>query len=200
MIVRDFQSVIGRETKQQIFEKEHRLPSHLVACVGGGSNSIGLFFDFLSDDVQMIGVEAAGCGVSSGHHAATLTAGSPGVLHGSLSYILQDRNGQILPAHSISAGLDYPGVGPEHSYLKERGRVKYVSITDDEALQACSLLTRSEGILPALESSHAIAYLEYLMPSTSSDDFIVVNLSGRGEKDLPAITKQNGSIHKPSNV
>ena len=139
----------------------------------------------------MFGVEAAGCGISSGRHAATLTAGSPGVLHGSLSYVLQDRDGQILPAHSISAGLDYPGVGPEHSFLKESGRVTYVSITDDEALRACSLITHSEGILPALESSHALAYLEYLMPSTSSDDLVVVNLSGRGEKDLPTITRQN---------
>jgi tryptophan synthase beta chain len=190
MIVRDFQSVIGREAKQQILDKEQRLPSHLVACVGGGSNSIGLFYDFLDDSVKMIGVEAAGCGISSGRHAATLTAGSPGVLHGSISYVLQNSNGQILPAHSISAGLDYPGVGPEHSFLKESSRVSYVSITDDEALRACSLITLIEGILPALESSHALAYLEYLMPATSSDDCIVVNLSGRGEKDLPTITKQ----------
>ena len=189
MIVRAFQSVIGREARQQILEKEKRLPTHLVACVGGGSNSLGLFYDFLSDDVQMIGVEAAGFGISTGKHAATLTEGTPGILHGSYSYVLQDRDGQILPAHSISAGLDYPGVGPEHSYLKDSGRVRYVSVTDDEALAGGLQLTRLEGILPALESAHALAYLEYLMPRTSHDEIVVVNLSGRGEKDLPTITK-----------
>jgi tryptophan synthase beta chain len=189
MIVRDFQSVIGQETKRQILEREGRLPDYLVACVGGGSNSIGLFHDFLPDDVRMIGVEAAGVGISSGKHAATLTVGQPGILHGSYSYVLQDEDGQIVPAHSISAGLDYPGVGPEHSYLKDNGRVQYVSITDDEALVAALDLTRIEGILPALESAHAVAYLEYLMPHLSKTDIVVVNLSGRGEKDMPAITK-----------
>jgi tryptophan synthase beta chain len=189
MMVRDFQSVIGREVRTQMLEREGRLPTHLVACVGGGSNSIGLFHDFLGDAaVAMIGVEAAGEGIATGRHAATLTAGRPGVLHGSLSYVLQDAEGQIQPAHSISAGLDYPGVGPEHSYLKETGRVTYVSVTDAEALAAGMELTRLEGILPALESSHALAYLESLMPKTAPDDIIVLNLSGRGEKDLPAIT------------
>jgi len=198
MIVRDFQTVIGREAKQQIIEKENRLPGYLVACVGGGSNSLGLFYDFLHDDVKMIGVEAGGSGISTGKHSATLTAGSPGVLHGSYSYVLQNKEGQILPAHSISAGLDYPGVGPEHSYLKDINRVKYVSVTDDEALEAALQLTKLEGILPALESAHALAYLKYLMPERSKNDIIVVNLSGRGEKDLPAITnglhlKMNGA-------
>ena len=189
MIVRDFQSIIGKETKQQIFEKEKRLPNYLVACVGGGSNSLGLFFDFLKEDVKTISVEAEGLGVASGHHAATLTAGTPGVLHGSYSYVLQDEDGQIKPAHSISAGLDYPGVGPEHSYLKDSGRVQYVSVTDDEALAAGLELTRIEGILPALEPSHALAYLDYLMPQTTENEIVVVNLSGRGEKDLLAITR-----------
>jgi len=189
MIVRDFQAIIGRETKLQILKRENRLPDYLVACVGGGSNSIGLFFDFMHDNVRMIGVEAAGLGLNTGQHAATLTAGKPGVLHGSYSYVLQDDDGQIIPAHSISAGLDYPGVGPEHSYLKESGRVTYVSVTDEEALAAGLTLTRTEGILPALESAHALAYLEYLMPQTSTDEIIILNLSGRGEKDLPAITK-----------
>ncbi len=190
MIVRDFQSVIGRETKEQMHALHGRLPDYLVACVGGGSNSIGLFSDFLGDhDVKMIGVEAAGLGIQTGHHAATLTSGSPGVLHGSYSYVLQDADGQITPAHSISAGLDYPGVGPEHSYLRDTGRVTYVSVTDDEALRAGLDATRIEGILPALESSHALAYLEKLMPQTKSDNLIVVNLSGRGEKDLPTIMK-----------
>jgi tryptophan synthase beta chain len=190
MIVRDFQSVIGKETKRQIFEHEQRLPTYLLACVGGGSNSMGLFFEFLGDNVQMIGVEAAGLGLETSQHAATLTLGTPGILHGSMSYLLQDSNGQVLPAHSISAGLDYPGVGPEHSYLKDAHRVTYVSVTDDEALAACLELTRTEGILPALESSHALAYLEYLMPKTDKNDIVIVNLSGRGEKDLSTIVKR----------
>ncbi|MBI5217163.1 MAG: tryptophan synthase subunit beta [Ignavibacteriae bacterium] len=190
MMVRDFQSVIGKETKQQMLEKEHRLPDYLVACVGGGSNSIGLFYDFLQDlSVKIFGVEAAGHGIETGKHAATLTAGKPGALHGSFSYILQDEDGQVIPAHSISAGLDYPGVGPEHSYLKDSGRVQYVSIQDDEALKAGLELTRLEGILPALESSHALAYLEYLIPKTNPNEIVVVNLSGRGEKDLPTIIR-----------
>jgi len=186
-MVRDFQSVIGREARTEILSAEGRLPTHLLACVGGGSNAIGLFHAFLGDDVAMIGVEAAGSGIATGKHAATLSEGKPGVLHGSFSYLLQDGHGQILPAHSISAGLDYPGVGPEHSFLKDAGRVKYVSVTDDEALTACLRLTRLEGILPALESSHALAYLDYLMPSISSGDCVIVNLSGRGEKDLTTI-------------
>ncbi len=189
MIVRDFQAVIGRETKSQILESAGRLPDHLVACVGGGSNSIGLFYEFLRDQVNLIGVEAAGLGIDSGKHAATLSAGKPGVLHGSYSYVLQDADGQITPAHSVSAGLDYPGVGPEHSFLKDSGRVSYVSVTDEEALRAALLLTRIEGILPALESAHAIAYLDTLLPATAAGDVVVVNLSGRGEKDLPAITR-----------
>jgi tryptophan synthase beta chain len=189
MIVRDFQRVIGKEAREQLLAKEHRLPDYLVACVGGGSNSIGLFYDFLADPVKMFGVEAAGLGIASGRHAATLTAGRPGVLHGSYSYVLQDGGGQIMPAHSISAGLDYPGVGPEHSHLKDTGRVTYVSVTDQEALDAGLELTQLEGILPALESAHAIAYLRHLMPETTPGQIVLVNLSGRGEKDLPAITK-----------
>jgi tryptophan synthase beta chain len=194
MMVRDFQSVIGRETRQQILHQEGKLPEYLVACVGGGSNSLGLFYEFLNDDVQLIGVEAAGLGITTNHHAATLTKGTPGVLHGSYSYVLQDSDGQILPAHSISAGLDYPGVGPEHSHLRDTGRARYVSVTDREALEAGLALTRSEGILPALESSHALAYLEYLMPQTSKEQTVIVNLSGRGEKDLPAITSSYQGI------
>jgi len=184
MIVRDFQSVIGKETRKQILSIEGRLPSILVACVGGGSNSIGMFYPFLRKDIQMIGVEAAGCGLNTQKHAATLTKGTPGILHGSFSYLLQNKNGQVELAHSISAGLDYPGVGPEHSALKDLGRVKYVSITDKQALKAASLLTRLEGIIPALESAHAFAHLEKLMPSTSKKDVIIVNLSGRGDKDM----------------
>jgi len=189
MMVRDFQSVIGREVRQQVLELERRLPDYLVACVGGGSNSLGLFYPFLNDKVRMIGVEAAGRGISTGHHAATLTMGKPGVLHGSFSYVLQDDDGQILPAHSISAGLDYPGVGPEHSFLKETGRVEYTSVTDDQALEAAVELTQLEGILPALEPAHAIAYLSELLPKASEEEIVVVNLSGRGEKDLPAILR-----------
>lgn len=197
MIVRDFQSVIGRETKEQMLRAEHRLPDILVACVGGGSNSLGLFYDFLNDDVRMIGVEAAGCGIASGKHAATLTAGAPGVLHGSYSYVLQDEDGQIRPAHSVSAGLDYPGVGPEHSYLKDTGRVTYVAIDDGEALAAGLELSKLEGILPALESSHAVAELAHLLPGTTGGDIVVVNLSGRGEKDLPAISAEYSRRSRP---
>lgn len=189
MIVRDFQSVIGIEAKKQILQQENKIPDYLVASVGGGSNSIGLFYNFLNDDVKMIGVEAGGLGITTNQHAATLTMGKPGVLHGNLSYVLQDENGQILPAHSVSAGLDYPGVGPEHSFLKDSGRVKYVSVTDEEALEAAIELTQLEGIIPALESSHAIAYLSKLLPQTKEDEIVVVNLSGRGEKDMPAILK-----------
>ncbi|RPI06101.1 MAG: tryptophan synthase subunit beta, partial [Ignavibacteriae bacterium] len=184
MMVRDFQSVIGEETRRQILAAEGRAPSVLLACVGGGSNSMGLFYPFLQTDVRMIGVEAAGCGLNTQKHAATLTKGKPGVLHGSFSYLLQDKNGQVELAHSISAGLDYPGVGPEHSALKDSGRVQYVSITDKQALAAAQLLTQLEGIIPALESAHAFAYLNTLMPASSKKDLVVVNLSGRGDKDM----------------
>jgi tryptophan synthase beta chain len=191
MMVRDFQSIIGEETRKQILAIEGRLPSILVACVGGGSNAIGMFYPFIRENIQMIGVEAAGCGLDTQQHAATLSRGTPGVLHGSFSYLLQDKNGQVEIAHSISAGLDYPGVGPEHSALKDLGRVKYVSITDRQALKAASLLTRLEGIIPALESAHAFAYLEKFMPLTSKKDIIVVNLSGRGDKDMMTYASHN---------
>ena len=183
-MVREFQSVIGRETREQLAAIEGRRPDILLACVGGGSNAIGLFHPFLNDPVRMVGVEAAGLGISTGKHAATLTEGTPGVLHGSLSYLLQDEHGQVQLAHSISAGLDYPGVGPEHSYLKDAGRVEYVAVTDDQALSAAVLLARREGIIPALETAHAVAYLETLMPGTTADQILVVNISGRGDKDI----------------
>jgi tryptophan synthase beta chain len=185
MIVRDFQSVIGEETRSQIQYLEGREPSVLLACVGGGSNAIGMFYPFLNSNVKMFGVEAAGFGLRTRNHAATLTKGKPGVLHGSLSYLLQDEHGQVKLAHSISAGLDYPGVGPEHSSLKDIGRVMYAAVTDRQALTAAYLLSTLEGIIPALESAHAIAYLEQLMPKTSRKDIVVVNLSGRGDKDMP---------------
>jgi len=184
MIVRDFQSVIGKETRSQIQLLEGMEPSVLLACVGGGSNAIGMFYPFLDSDVQMVGVEAAGCGLKTRKHAATLTKGKPGVLHGSLSYLLQDVHGQVTVAHSISAGLDYPGVGPEHSALKDLGRVKYAAVTDKQALDASRLLSILEGIIPALESAHALAYLGQLMPKTSRKDIVVVSLSGRGDKDM----------------
>lgn len=196
MMVRDFQSIIGEETRKQILAIEGRFPSILVACVGGGSNAMGMFYPFIREDIQMIGVEAAGCGLNTQKHAATLVKGTPGVLHGSLSYLLQDKNGQVELAHSISAGLDYPGVGPEHSALKDLGRVKYVSITDNQALKAASLLTRLEGIIPALESAHAFAYLEKLMPSTSKKDIIILNLSGRGDKDMMTYASHHLEIGK----
>ncbi len=190
MMVRDFQRVIGDEVKEQVLEKEGRLADYLLACVGGGSNAIGLFYPFLEDEgVQMIGVEAAGRGLDTGKHAAALTKGRIGVLHGSKSYLLQDEDGQITPAYSISAGLDYPGVGPEHSYLKSTGRVKYVSVTDQEAVAAFKLLTRLEGIIPALESSHALAYALKFVPETAPDSLIVINLSGRGDKDVETMKK-----------
>src|SRR3954451_11489479 len=189
-MVRDFQSVIGREARAQMLEREGRLPDYAVACVGGGSNAIGLFNDFMDDpSVRFIGVEAAGRGLNTHEHAATLTAGRPGVLHGSYSYLLQDDNGQVLEAHSISAGLDYPGVGPEHSYLKASERARYEAITDDEALSALQRLCRSEGIIPALESSHAVAYVEKLAPKLSKDDIVLICLSGRGDKDLETVSK-----------
>ena len=184
MIVRDFQSIIGEEVQRQLMESEGRLPQILVACVGGGSNAIGLFYPFIDSDVRMIGVEAAGLGIDTARHAATLSKGSPGVLHGAFSYLLQDDKGQVLQAHSISAGLDYPGVGPEHSALKDLGRVEYVSVTDGEAVAAGMNVAALEGIIPALETAHALAYLDRLMKTTSPDDVIVVNLSGRGDKDI----------------
>ncbi len=191
-IVRDFQKVIGEETYNQIMELEGRLPDIILACVGGGSNSIGIFHQFLNEDVELIGVEAAGHGLESGQHGASLSKGSPGVLHGSLSYILQNDEGQINQAHSISAGLDYPGVGPEHSYLKDSGRVEYHSVTDKEALAAFSRLSELEGILPALEPAHAIAYLERIKDKLSEDILIVINLSGRGDKDVQVVAKTMG--------
>jgi tryptophan synthase beta chain len=188
MMVRDFQSVIGREAKLQHEKAEGRLPDYLVACVGGGSNAMGLFYSFLKEtDVRMIGVEAAGYGIQSGKHAAPLCAGKVGVLHGNKTYLLQDDDGQIANAHSISAGLDYPGVGPEHSWLKDTGRADYVSITDEEAMEGFRVLTEEEGILPALESSHAIAHVLKLAPTLSSDKTIVVCLSGRGDKDIHTV-------------
>ncbi|HWI55292.1 MAG TPA: tryptophan synthase subunit beta [Desulfobacteria bacterium] len=188
MIVRDFQKIIGEETKEQITALEGRLPDCIVACVGGGSNAMGIFYPFLEDDgVKLIGVEAAGHGTDTPYHAATLTMGTKGVLHGAYSYILQDDDGQILEAHSISAGLDYPGVGPEHSYLKESGRVEYVSVTDSEALEAFQVLCRTEGIIPALESSHAIAHALKIVPKMNSDQIVIINLSGRGDKDVHTV-------------
>ncbi len=184
MMVRDFQRVIGDETRRQILDREGSLPDVLIACVGGGSNAMGLFYPFLDDPVEMIGVEAAGHGIESGKHAATLGAGTVGVLHGSKSYLLQDSDGQIQEAHSISAGLDYPGVGPEHALLKERGRARYESIRDGEALDAFSKLSRLEGIIPALESAHAVAWALKEAARRPADQVIVVNLSGRGDKDL----------------
>jgi tryptophan synthase beta chain len=184
-MVRDFQTVIGSETRTQILEAEKRLPDLVVACVGGGSNAIGMFHPFLDDPgVEIHGVEAAGDGVETQRHAATLTKGSPGVLHGARSYLLQDRDGQILEAHSISAGLDYPGVGPEHSWLKDQGRVKYFSATDRDAMEAFMALSRLEGIIPALEPSHAIAHVMRVAPRMAKDQIIVVALSGRGDKDV----------------
>lgn len=194
MIVREFQSVIGREAREQILEKEGRLPDSCVACVGGGSNAMGLFAGFIDDPgVQLVGVEAAGHGIESGLHAATLVAGSPGVLHGARSYLLQDERGQVLATHSVSAGLDYPGVGPEHSHLKDTGRARYVAATDEEALAAFQLLARTEGIIPALESAHAIAHLSRIAPEMRHDDLIVVNLSGRGDKDVEQAARLLGN-------
>ncbi len=190
LMVRDFQCVIGIEAKQQLLNEIGRLPDFIVACVGGGSNSLGIFYPFLdAPEVQLIGVEAAGLGLASGKHAATLAQGRPGVLHGSLSYVLQDKEGQIKLAHSISAGLDYPGVGPEHSFLKESGRVVYTTITDFEALQAFQLLSCTEGIIPALESAHAVAQAIKIAPDLPKDKVLVINLSGRGDKDVEMVSK-----------
>ena len=189
MIVRDFQSVIGREAKAQIRRITGRLPQCLVACVGGGSNAMGLFHAFVNDPVRFVGVEAAGHGLASGHHSATLVAGTVGVLHGAFSYLLQDPWGNIQEAHSLAPGLDYPGVGPEHSYFKDTGRAEYVAVSDGEALEGFKRLSRTEGILPALESAHAVAYLKHLAPEYTADDIIIVNLSGRGDKDVDAVAE-----------
>ena len=190
MMVRDFQSVIGKETRQQILAKFGRLPDYIIACVGGGSNAIGIFHPFLDDkDVKLIGVEAAGRGLNTGEHAASLVAGTVGVLHGTKSYVLQDSNGQIRETHSISAGLDYPGVGPEHSYLKDTGRAMYMAVSDEEALDGFQLLCRTEGIAPALEPAHAIFYAAKLAGSLNREQIIVVNLSGRGDKDMDIVVE-----------
>lgn len=193
MLVRDFQSVIGREARAQSLAMTGKLPDALVACVGGGSNAIGLFHPFLADqDVAMYGVEAGGKGVSTGEHAAPLSAGIPGVLHGNRTYLMQDENGQIMHTHSVSAGLDYPGVGPEHAWLKDIGRVNYVDATDTEALAAFHRVTRVEGIMPALETAHALAYAEKLAATMTSDQHIIVNLSGRGDKDILTVAEIDG--------
>ena len=188
MMVRDFQAVIGREAREQFLESTGRLPDHVVACVGGGSNAIGLFHEFVPDEgVALVGVEAAGLGIETGQHASTLLAGRPGVLHGSMSYLLQDEDGQVQEPHSISAGLDYPGIGPEHSYLHDSGRASYASVTDEEALEGFKLLSTTEGIIPALEPAHAIYHVSALAPKLSNDQAILVGLSGRGDKDMETV-------------
>jgi tryptophan synthase beta chain len=193
MMVRDFNSVVGRELRTQMPEAIGRQPDAILACVGGGSNAMGAFYPYIEDkSVRLIGVEAGGLGLASGKHAATLCAGKPGVLHGNRTYLLQDENGQIIDTHSISAGLDYPGVGPEHAWLKESGRAEYVSITDDEALNAFHALTRMEGIMPALESAHAVAYAMKLAPTLPTDQVLLVNLSGRGDKDMNTVAERSG--------
>jgi tryptophan synthase beta chain len=192
-MVRDFQAIIGRETKQQCQDMIGKLPDALVACVGGGSNAIGLFYPFINDEsVRLIGVEAAGDGVASGRHSAPLCAGRPGVLHGNRTYLMADDDGEIIETHSISAGLDYPGVGPEHAWLKDTGRAEYVNITDNEALDGFYALTRMEGIIPALESAHAMAYTMKLAPTMRKDETIVINLSGRGDKDMQTMARREG--------
>ncbi|MGZ8164223.1 MAG: tryptophan synthase subunit beta [Methylobacter sp.] len=192
-MVRDFQAIIGREAKQQCQEITGRLPDALVACVGGGSNAIGLFYPFIDDkSVKMFGVEAAGDGIETGRHSAPLCAGRPGVLHGNRTYLMEDEDGEIIETHSISAGLDYPGVGPEHAWLKDIGRVEYVNITDNQALEGFHALTRMEGIIPALESSHAMAYAMKLVPTMKTDENIIVNLSGRGDKDMHTMAQREG--------
>ncbi len=193
MMVRDFQSVIGRETRRQILQREGRLPDYLVACVGGGSNAMGMFYPFLDDaSVRLVGVEGGGRGLASGQHAASISAGSIGVLHGKKTFILQDETGQVRPAHSISAGLDYPGVGPEHAYLHSTGRAQYVAVTDDQALEGFQLLSQTEGIIPALESAHAVAYAADLARRLGPEQIIVVNLSGRGDKDMNTVASAFG--------
>ena len=191
LLGRDFQRVIGDETRTQILEKENRLPDHLVACVGGGSNAIGFFYPFIEDEqVAMTGVEAAGEGLHTPRHCATLMRGTPGIFHGMKTYLLQNNDGQVEEVYSISAGLDYPGVGPEHACLKDIGRVIYESVTDDAALAAMEDLSRLEGILPALESAHAVAYLDRLVPETRAGDIVILNMSGRGDKDLATMLKK----------
>ncbi len=193
LMVRDFQKIIGVEARRQILEKAGRLPDLLVACVGGGSNAMGLFYPFIGDaSVQMVGVEAAGTGLGLGPHSASLVAGKPGVLHGTKSYLLQDEHGQILPAHSVAPGLDYPGVGPEHSYLKDSGRATYVAITDQEALDAFQELTHTEGIIPALESAHAVAYVMKTARHMKNGSIIIINVSGRGDKDIHIVAERMG--------
>ena len=193
MMVRDFQSVIGREAREQMLELAGRQPDALLACVGGGSNAMGLFYPYIAEEqVRLVGVEAAGRGLESGKHAATLMTGRPGVLHGNRTYLLQDEHGQIVETHSISAGLDYPGVGPEHAWLKDIGRAEYVAVTDDEALQAFHDLCRLEGIIPALESSHALAYAAKIAPRMKKDQILLVNLSGRGDKDMHTVAEKSG--------
>ena len=187
MMVREFQSIIGKETKEQILDKEGRLPDILTACVGGGSNAIGLFYPFIDDDVKLIGVEGGGLGLNTGRHAATLCVGSVGVLHGTMSYLLYNEDGQVLTTHSISAGLDYPGVGPEHAHLMDTGRVEYTQATDAEALHALKILAETEGIIPALESAHAVAHVLKIAGQLSKDQIIVINLSGRGDKDMEIV-------------
>ena len=192
VMVRDFQSIIGREAKKQILEAEGRLPDCLIACVGGGSNAMGLFYEFLNDDVKMIGVEAGGKGIESGEHAARFAGGSIGVFQGCKSYLLQDDDGNVLGTHSVSAGLDYASIGPEHPFLRDTGRVEYSYATDDEALNAFELLSKTEGILPALESAHAVAEVAKRAPEFASDKIIVVNLSGRGDKDVQHVARIKG--------
>ncbi len=193
LLVRDFQSVIGRETREQCLEKTGKLPDALVACVGGGSNAIGMFYPFLSDEsVELYGVEAGGLGIETGQHAAPLCAGRPGVLHGNRTYLMEDDNGQIAGTHSVSAGLDYPGVGPEHSWLKDIGRAHYVSVTDDEALAGFRTLTHVEGIMPALETAHAVAYAQKLAARMDKDQIVVINVSGRGDKDIHTVAQLDG--------
>ena len=193
LLVRDFQSVIGREAREQALAAEGRLPDCVIACVGGGSNAMGLFHPFKDDaGVEMVGVEAGGLGLDTGQHAATLCAGSPGVLHGTMTYLLQSADGQVLPTHSVSAGLDYPGVGPEHAYFRDTGRARYVSATDSEALEGFHLLCRTEGIIPALEPAHAVAYLRALAPQLGPNKVVVLGLSGRGDKDVDTIAKAVG--------
>ena len=193
-MVRDFHSVIGTEARQQMLLETGSLPEAVVACVGGGSNAIGIFHAFLDDDVRLVGMEAAGDGVATGRHAATLSAGRPGVLHGAMSYLLQDEDGQTLESHSISAGLDYPGVGPEHSWLKDIGRAEYIPVTDSEAMEALRTLSRTEGIIPAIETAHALAGISQLMPTLKPGSKVLVNLSGRGDKDMETAAKYFGLV------
>jgi tryptophan synthase beta chain len=192
LMVRDFQTVIGKEAREQVLRKEGRLPKAVIACVGGGSNAIGIFHPFLADDVELIGVEAGGEGIETGNHSATLCAGDAGVLHGTLSYLLQDEHGQVLPTHSISAGLDYPGVGPEHAMLRDSHRVTYTAVNDPEVLDAFRFLSKAEGIIPALESAHAVAYLMQNSERFDKDDIVIINMSGRGDKDVAEVAALKG--------